>query len=163
MAENEAPQGAEEVSSEVEPQNDVPKETDWKAEARKWESRAKDNLSVAKANEDAAKRLAEIEESNKTAEQKQADRLAEIERENAELKSAKLRAEVANSKGLPVEVIAGPESASPEALEAYADLLISHFKAAESSRFVVPNEGKTPSNSGADEGMREVARGLFGA
>lgn len=57
MAENEAPQGAENTQ---EAQVEVPAETDWKAEARKWEARAKDNLASARVNEDAAKRLAEL-------------------------------------------------------------------------------------------------------
>lgn len=48
----------------VEPQGDpeaeqVQDKTDWKAEARKWEARAKQNS-------DAAARLAQIEEANKT-------------------------------------------------------------------------------------------------
>jgi hypothetical protein len=46
--------------------------TDWKAKAREWERRAKEN-------KDAAARLAAIEEANKTEAQKQADRLSAAE------------------------------------------------------------------------------------
>lgn len=49
-------------------------ETDWKAEARKWEQRAKDNKS-------AAEQLATLEESQKTESEKLAERLAEAKTE----------------------------------------------------------------------------------
>jgi hypothetical protein len=73
--------------SEPEQQPQEP-ETDWKAEARKWEQRAKENKT-------AADRLAEIEEANKTEEQKRADRERALQEqinshasENARLKAA---------------------------------------------------------------------------
>jgi len=68
-----------------------------------------------------AQKYAEWEEANKTEAQKTADRLAEIERENGELKSAKLRAEVANAKGVPAALLTG---STQEELEAAADALI---------------------------------------
>ena len=52
--------------------------TDWKAEARKWEQRAKDNKS-------AADRLAAFEESQKTEAEKLADRLAEVKTETEQI------------------------------------------------------------------------------
>jgi hypothetical protein len=63
-------------------------ETDWKAEARKWEQRAK-------ANNEAAAKLAQIEEANKTEAQKAADRLAAAEKEAAEAKATVLRRDIA--------------------------------------------------------------------
>lgn len=142
MAENEAPQGAPEVDA---PQEDAPKETDWKAEARKWESRAKENLSVAKANEDAAKRLAEIEEANKTAEQKQQEKLAEIERENAELKAAAVRAQVMAEKGVPPEVMAVLTGGTRSELEAAADVYLNaQGEQKKQPSMYIPNEGKQP-------------------
>lgn len=75
MAEETAPHG------ESQEQNDT---TDWKSEARKWEQRAKDNLTAAKANEGAAQRLAALEDANKTADQKTADRIAGLEKQLAE-------------------------------------------------------------------------------
>lgn len=68
-----------------------------------------------------AQKYAEWEEANKTEAQKTADRLAEIERENAELKSGKLRAEVAAAKGVPAALLTG---GTQEELEAAADALI---------------------------------------
>lgn len=55
-------------------------EPDWKARAREWEKRAKDNLT-------AATRLQEMEEASKTENQKAADRAARAE---ADAKAAKL-------------------------------------------------------------------------
>ena len=89
-------------------------ETDWKAEARKWEERAK-------ANKTAAEKLAEIEEATKTAEEKAAERLAAAERRAAELEVKALRAEIASTKGVPVALLTG---STQEELEAAADALI---------------------------------------
>lgn len=108
----------------AQPEAEQSRETDWKAEARKWEDRAKENLAKAKTNETAAQRLAEIEEANKTAEQKAAERLAEAERRAAELEARANRATVANEHGVPEAILAGPASASPEDLAAYAAALI---------------------------------------
>ena len=120
MAENEAPQGAEVAETS---QNEVVEGAgpDWKAESRKWEARAKENLAAAKANEEAAKRLAEIEESQKTEAQKQQEALEKAQAELAELRVAKTRAEVAATKGVPVELLNG---STQEELEASADAII---------------------------------------
>ena len=118
MADNETPQG--ETPAET-PEPQEPKETDWKAEARKWESRAKDNLASAKANEDAARRLAEIEEAQKTEAQKAQERLDAAEKRAAELELRSIRAEVAAEKGVPASLLSGSTQAE---LEASADELI---------------------------------------
>jgi len=68
--------------------------TDWKAAARKWETRAKENA-------DAAKRLAALEEANKTAEQKASEARATAERERDEARLALLRRDAAEEAGLP--------------------------------------------------------------
>lgn len=106
---------------------------------------------------DAEARIREFEDAQKTDAQKQADRLAEIERENAELKSAKTRAEIANTKGIPAEILAGPASNSPEDLEAFADALMAFKGEAQPQRLHVPNEGKTPSGSLANDADLEFA------
>ncbi len=89
-------------------------ETDWKAEARKWETRAKENTA-------AAKRLAEIEEASKTESERQADRLAQLQAENARLQAEALRSQVAASKGVPADMLAG---STEEELNAAADRLL---------------------------------------
>ena len=97
------------------------KETDWKAEARKWESRAKENLASAKTNESAAQRLAEIEEAQKTEAQKAQERVEAAEKRAAELEQRSLRAEVAAVKGVPASLLSGSTQAD---LEASADALL---------------------------------------
>ena len=125
----------------VEPAQDT---TDWKAEARKWEARSKENST-------AAQRLAEIEESKKSDEQKVAERLAELERDNAELKSGRTRAEVAAAKGVPVEMLQG---GTQEELEASADALIAYKgiqpEAVQSKQYIIPDEGGVPALGKAD-------------
>ena len=96
-------------------------ETDWKAEARKWEARAKENLSKVNELSPAAARLAEIEEASKTAEQKAAERLQAAEARASELERKADRAEVAALKGVPMELLSG---ASRAEMEASAEKLI---------------------------------------
>lgn len=86
--------------------------TDWKAEARKWEARAK-------ANSDAAKRLAEIEDANKTELQKAIEARDAAQAAAAQAKAEAARYAVAQSTGVPAEVLTGPG----EDLEAYAAAL----------------------------------------
>lgn len=75
----------------------------------------------AKANADAAKRLAEIEEASKTEAQKLADRLAAAEAKVAESELKALRAEVAQAKGVPAALLSG---STADELNAAADALI---------------------------------------
>lgn len=78
----------------------------------------------AKANAEAAKRLAEIEEANKTEAQKLADRLKALEAENAAFKQEKQvaawAAEVSEETGVPAGVLRG---SSKEELLAHAESL----------------------------------------
>lgn len=76
---------------------------------------------AAKANEDAAKRLAEIEESQKTEQQKLAERLAEAERKASEAELRAARSEVAREKGVPAELLVG---STVEELAEHADKLL---------------------------------------
>ena len=75
-------------------------EVDWKAKAREWERRAKENKA-------AADKLAELEEAQKTAEQKAAERLAEAERRAQEAENRVLRADVAQETGVPANLLTG--------------------------------------------------------
>ena len=77
-------------STEGEPED----RTDWKAEARKWETRAKENAA-------AAKRLTALEEANKTAEQKASEARAQAERERDDARLALMKRDAADEAGLP--------------------------------------------------------------
>ena len=126
-------------------------ETDWKAQARKWEQRAKENLTAAKANEVAAQRLQEIEEANKTEAEKIAARAEAAEKRAAELEVKAIRAEVAAAKGVPVALLTG---STQEELEAAADALIEfrgEQKAAPSSSALGRVNGQKVKGSTADQ------------
>lgn len=68
-----------------------------------------------------AAKFAEWENSQKTEAQKQADELAAAQAQIAELTTARIRAEVAAAKGVPVDLLSG---GTQEELEAAADALI---------------------------------------
>src|SRR5690606_27453783 len=102
VVEPSTPQGVEAEGQQL--SESPAKETDWKAEARKWEARAKENS-------EAAKRLAEIEEASKTEAQKQAERMAELESKVREYETREQinswKAEVAEATGVQASVLAG--------------------------------------------------------
>lgn len=153
MADN-TPHGDNEIEETPEKQ-----ETDWKAEARKWESRAKENLASAKANEDAAKRLAEIEEAQKTEAQKAQERLDAAEKRAAELELKATRAEVAAAKGVPVELLSG---STRDELEASAAALLAFRGEQEPQRLHVPNEGKAPDLPLNGDGLESALKSALG-
>lgn len=138
MADNETPQG-ENPAETPDPQET--KDTDWKAEARKWEARAKENLASAKQNETAARRLAEIEEAQKTETQKSQERLEAAEKRAAELELRSIRAEVAAAKGVPAALLTG---STQEELEAAADALIEFRGEQKPPSLHIPAEGSAP-------------------
>jgi hypothetical protein len=107
---------------------------DWESEAEKWKSLARKNEKTAKANADAAKRLAELEDANKTEVQKLSDKAAEATKQAEAATATALRLEVALEKapdGMPVDKIRSLAKrlagATREELEADADELFSEF------------------------------------
>lgn len=78
-------------ASDQQPAQPAQPETDWKAEARKWEARAKENSG-------AATRLAELENAKKTEAEKTAERLTAAERKAAAAELSALRLDVALDK-----------------------------------------------------------------
>lgn len=98
------------------------------AEAAKWKALARKHEAQAKANSAAAQRLAEIEESQKTEQQKLTDRAAEAERRLAEAEARWTKAEVAAAKGLPAGLALRLTGATREELEADADTLLEQIQ-----------------------------------
>ena len=95
--------------------------TDWKAEARKWERRAKANDETAKLNAGAATRLAEIEAQNQTA----------TERAEAAAKDAEARARAAVQRIAAAEVRAALTGVVPDPAAVAEDLDLSKFVTAD--------------------------------
>ena len=146
---------AEATDTQETEQAPAPKPTEtvdfWKQKAREQEKRAKDNA-------DAAKRLSEIEEANKTAEQKAAEKLAEIESRAAELAAKEARADVASETGLPVNILAGPQGSTVEDIKAYAELLSAYMEQAGKPRTPRPDP-----NQGRQGGGTQSTADLFAA
>jgi hypothetical protein len=96
-------------------------------ELAKWKALSQQNEARAKANAEAAKKLAAIEESQKTEQQKLADRLAAAEKRAADAELAALRADVASAKGIPPALAGRLLGSTREELDADADNLLKHL------------------------------------
>lgn len=124
-------------------------ETDWKAEARKWESRAKEN-------KQAAERLAELEEANKSEAERAAERLAKAEQTAAEAEARALRRDIALEHSLSKDDAALLDAVTDEdAMRRLAERLAR--QATEAANHItnngayVPTEGKTPPALNSDQ------------
>lgn len=136
-----------EVTATDEPQGETKAETDWKAEARKWESRAK----AAKADGDDAAKWREYEASLKPVQERLAEELAQAKAAASEATAKLLRYEVASQKGIPGEATALLKGSTPEELEAEAELLLS----------LIANQSK-PKTPLPDENQGKPANGSVG-
>lgn len=130
----------------AEPQQAPPAqpETDWKAEARKWEARAKENSA-------AAARLTELENAQKTEAEKTTERLTAAERKAADAELASLRLDVALDKapdGMPIaqvrKLAKRLTGATREELESDAAELFADFKPAAGASARRPVESLKP-------------------
>lgn len=106
-----------------EPQ-DSDTDPDPSAEASKWKSLARKHEAQAKKNADAARRLAEIEDANKSEIQKAADKAAEAEKRAEQAEAKALRFEVATDKGVPKHLHRFLTGTTQEELEEQADALL---------------------------------------
>lgn len=127
----------------------------WKQKAREQEKRAKENA-------DAAKRLSEFEEAQKSEAEKAADRTAKAEQRAAEAEARALRREVALEHKLSKDDADLLDSLTDEdAMRRLAERLA---LASEDKRKTntVPSEGKTPAVAADDADRRAFVRGLTG-
>jgi len=90
----------------------------------KWKALARKHEAQAKANADAAKRLAEIEDASKSEQQRLEERATAAEKRLEETEARLLRAEVASDKGLPAALAARLTGTTKEELEADAEQLL---------------------------------------
>lgn len=97
-----ADEQTQEVEQVEEPHGEETKETDWKAEARKWESRAK-------KSEAAEKELAALKQASMTEQEKAIARAEQAETELAQLKAEQAHysdaRELAKEYGVPFELL----------------------------------------------------------
>lgn len=109
----------------------------------------------AKQNADAAARLAELEDAQKSQEQRLTEQLDAAQRDAADAKQQLLRAEVAAQTGVPAALLAG---ATREELEAHAAALVEfRGKPAAEASYVIPAEGGSPAplnGAGIEQSLR---------
>lgn len=115
----------------------------------------------AKANADAAKRLADIEDSQKTVEQKNADRIAKLEADLEAARSESVRARIQAKYGI------SDEDAElfltykdPEKLEAQARALAERSSAQKDRGLVIPHQ-RTHLPDLKNDPLRELAQQVF--
>ena len=141
------------------------------AELAKWKSIARENEKRAKANAEAAKRLQEIEDSQKSELDKLTEAKTVAERRANEAEQRALRLEVAADKGLTPAQAKRLVGATKEDLEADADELLASFKpaddgdgGAETDSLRRPRErlrpGATPSAEPEETDPRKLVAGL---
>lgn len=129
-----------------------------------WKQKAREQEKRAKVNADAAKRLADIEDAQKTESEKVADRIAKAEAEVASV-PAKV-AEVLRDHLVALHEIEKDDAElfltanDPELLLKQVTRLVGQSDKRKKTTNTVPREGQTSSTSGDDE-VREFARGLF--
>lgn len=102
----------------------------------------------ARQNEEAAKRLADIEEANKTEAQKQAEQLQTLQQENERLRIQTLTAQVAQAKGVPANLLRG---STQEEIEAFADEILSF-------RGNTPTPDFGAGKRGEESGVKQLSR-----
>ena len=131
--------------------------TDWKAEARKWEKRSKENAEKAKAYD-------ELQEQSKTELQKAQEQAAAYKKQvdelsaNAEREAA--RAKVAKETGVPAELVAGDDE---DSMRAFAKALAAWGKPPVAPRTSKPGTFSGDAGDGKEAAKRELARKLFGS
>ncbi len=134
-----------ETATNAEPQGNA--EIDWKKEARKWESRAKE----AQAFKEQADKWREYESSQKTEHEKMAEELARLKAEASQASAELLRFKIASEKGITGDATRLLKGSTQEELEAEAELLLSLIADQSKKPSLQPdeNQGKpAPSNIG---------------
>lgn len=147
-----------EATAEVEqPQAEEPKEqaepteptTDWKANSRKWEDRAKSNKEQL---DEALKKIEELQASQATNTNEQ------LEQANAKIAELQLKIKVSKDTGVPVELLQGSDE---EAITASANALTSYAQSFAKSNAAYPLDkgGAAHSTAGNVEDIADpVAR-----
>lgn len=144
-AEVEQPQ-AEEPKEQAEPTEPT---TDWKANSRKWEDRAKSNKEQLDA---ALKEIEELKASQAT------NTTEQLEQANAKIAELKLKIKVSKETGVPVELLQGSDE---ETITASADALTSYAQSFAKSNAAYPLDkgGAAHSTAGNVEDIADpVAR-----
>jgi len=134
--------------------------TDWKAEARKWEQRAKENTA-------AAKRLQDLEDSQKTELEKAAARAEAAEAALAAKEAEATRLSIASKHGISgdyLDLLVGVDETELEAKaqKIAALITVQQETPAGPTHLVVPGEGKTPPLALNSDGLEDALKSALG-
>jgi len=152
------------AESTPQPQEGQPEPTTFDAEyVKNLRAQAAKYRTEAKANADAAARLAALEESQKTEAQKLAEERDAIKAERDALRGEAMRARVALSKGLAADLADRLRGSTEEELSEDADRLLALVKPAGPPRFGDADLGVRTPTPAADGDERATARALFGS
>lgn len=133
-------------------------EEDWKAKYEKAIGHSREWEKKAKANKEAADRLAAMEQERKTDSEKIADLAKRLDEKERAEKRAKLVAKVAAEKGVPADLIAGDDE---ESMSAWADRLKAAMTPKSAVKVDKPGSFDR-GGAGDDDPMRGVVKQLFG-
>lgn len=121
---------AAEPTAAAEPDKGAAKTVDSSADVAKWKALARKHEAAAKANADAAKRLAEYEDAQKTEQQRLQERAQAAEKQLTELQARNARLMAATVHGIPAELIDLLGDGTEEQINERAELLAAKLAAA---------------------------------
>lgn len=135
---------------------------DWKAEAERWKALSRKNEEQAKANSVAAKRLKEIEDANKTEQEKLAEALEEARKDATTTRSELARLKAAVRYGLAEDDLDLLGDGDPEEIEQRAEKLAARLAATTESQSKRPvnSLGKTTETAGGSQFERDLREAL---
>lgn len=125
------------------------------------EQKAKDEATRASQLET---ELATLRASGETETQRYTDELNRVQKELESATRAKNIAQIAATKSVPLDILAGPDGTDPEALDAYAEKLLAFRGETKPStqRTVVENEGQGKPLALNGEGIELALRSALG-
>nr|DAQ31647.1 MAG TPA: protein of unknown function (DUF4355) [Caudoviricetes sp.] len=134
---------AEEVKEEAAQLDETDTVDYWKAQARKWEKRSKENSKATEELAEAQKRAQEAEDTIKGYKTRE--------------EQASMKRKIASEFNVPEELVVG---STEEDMRQFAEVLVKHLKP--KSGVKAPHPGKFTTEAGDNSAKVELARQLFG-
>lgn len=166
-------QQADEAQAATDQTNDsagTDESTDWKAKAREWEKRAKQNMARISELEPKAKQFETLEAASKSELERAQEQAQALQQELASTQRQALVASVALDKGLPANLARRLQGDTRDDLEADADDLLAQFPQQSSSEprapRVDPSQGSSSNGRTATDPAQQFAsiiRGQLGS
>lgn len=145
-------QQAADAQATTDQQSETDESTDWKAKAREWEKRAKQNMARISELEPKAKQFETLEAASKSELERAQEQAQALQNELATTQRQALLASVALEKGLPANLARRLQGESREDLEADADELLALFGTSSTTRAPAPDRSQGSSANGGAAG-----------